>query len=79
MCAQLHFNVCKERGVKLEKEHRYDHAPKSVETGHESNVTILWNEPVKTDETIPNTKPAYTIHGNEKGTCMLLRHCKVRR
>jgi hypothetical protein len=30
-CAQLHFNLCKEIGVKLDKEHWYDHVSKSVE------------------------------------------------
>jgi len=27
MCAQLHFNICKEIGVKLDNEHWYDHIP----------------------------------------------------
>ena len=35
LCAQLHFNVCKEIGVKLESNHWYDHVPKSTETSHE--------------------------------------------
>jgi len=28
VCAQLHFNICKELGVKLENKHWYDHVPK---------------------------------------------------
>jgi len=32
VCAQLHFNICKETGVKLDNKHWYDHVPKSVET-----------------------------------------------
>ena len=32
VCAQLHFNICKEAGAKLDKEHWYEHVPKSVET-----------------------------------------------
>ena len=43
MCAQLHFNMCKEVGIELENKHRYDHVPKSVETSHEGKVTIFWN------------------------------------
>jgi hypothetical protein len=39
--------------VKLDKEHWYDHVPESTETSHESKVTILWNQQVKTDRTIP--------------------------
>jgi len=35
-------------------------------------ITILWNQQVQTDRTIPNNKPDITIRGNEKGTCMLI-------
>jgi flagellar biosynthesis chaperone FliJ len=30
--AQIHFNICKERGVQLDKKHWYEHVPKSVVT-----------------------------------------------
>jgi hypothetical protein len=30
--AQLHFNICKETGVQLDKKHWYEHVTKSVET-----------------------------------------------
>jgi len=43
VCVQLHFNICKKTG-KLRHQHWYDHVPKSVETSHEGNVTILWNQ-----------------------------------
>jgi len=36
MCAQLHFNICKEIGIKLENKRWHDPVPKSVETSHES-------------------------------------------
>ena len=52
MCAQLHFDICKKTGVKLDKEHWYDHVPKSVETSHEGKVITLWNQQVQTDRTI---------------------------
>ena len=29
VCAQLHFNICKEAGLELDKKHRYEHVPKS--------------------------------------------------
>jgi hypothetical protein len=35
-------------------------------------VTILWNQQVHTDRTIPNSKPDIIIRDNEKGTCMLI-------
>ena len=27
VCAQLHFNICKETGVQLDKKHWYEHVP----------------------------------------------------
>jgi len=71
VCAQLHFNICKETAVQLDKKHRYEHVPKSVETGQGGKVTLLWNQQVQTDRTIPNNKPDIIINVNEKGTCML--------
>jgi len=64
--AQLHFNICKEMGVKLESERWYEHAPKPVETSHEIKVAILRNQQVQTDRTMPNSKPDITIRDNEK-------------
>jgi hypothetical protein len=43
VCAQLHFNTCKEMGVKLHNEHWYDHIPKLAGISSEGEVTILWN------------------------------------
>jgi hypothetical protein len=72
VCTQLHFNICKETGVQLDKNHWYEHVPKSVETGPGDNVTILWNQKFQTDKTIPNNKPDIIIRDNEKRTCMLI-------
>jgi hypothetical protein len=72
VCAQPHFNVCKEIWIKLNNEHLYDHAPKSDKTSHEGKVTMLWNQQVQTDRTIPNNKPGIIIPDNEKGTFMLI-------
>jgi hypothetical protein len=41
VCAQLHFNICKKIGVKLNNKHWYDHVPKSVKISHESKVTHI--------------------------------------
>jgi hypothetical protein len=70
--AQLHFNICKEIGVKLDTKHWYEHVPKSVETSRGGKVTILWNQQIQTDRTIPNNKPDIVICDYEKGTCMLI-------
>ena len=72
VCAQLHFNTCKETRVQLDKKHWYEHVPKSLETGQGGNVTILWNQQVQTDRTIPNNKPDIINRDNEKRTCMLI-------
>ena len=72
MCAQLHFNIFKEKGVKLNKKHWYEHVPKSVETSQAGKVTVLWNQQVQTDTTIPNNKSHIIICDNEKGTRMLI-------
>ena len=72
VCAQLHCNICKETGVQLDKKYWYEHVPKSVETGQGGNVTILWNQQVQTDRTIPNNKPDIIIRDNEKRTYMLI-------
>ena len=31
VCAQLHFNICKETRVQVDKKHWYEHVPKSIE------------------------------------------------
>jgi hypothetical protein len=41
--AQLHFNICKEIGVKLDNEHWHDHVLKLVKIKHEGKVTVLCN------------------------------------
>jgi len=46
--------------------------PKSVETSQGGKVTLLWNQQVQTDRTIPNNKPDIIIRDNEKGTYMLI-------
>ena len=59
-------------GYNQTKKHRYEHVPKSVETSQGGKVTILWNQKIQTDGSIPNNKPDIIIRNNEKGTCMLI-------
>jgi hypothetical protein len=72
VCARLHFNICKELGVKLDSELWYEYVPKSVETSPLGKVPILWNQQVQTHRTIPNNKPDIIIRDNEKGTYILI-------
>jgi hypothetical protein len=56
----------------MDKKLWYEHVPKSVETSQGGTVTILWNQQLQTDSTIPNNKSDIIIRDNEKGTCMLI-------
>ena len=58
--------------MQLDKKHWYEYVPNSVVTNQEGKVTILWNQQVHTDRTIPNNKPDIIIRDNEKRTCMLI-------
>jgi len=64
--------IIKEMGVKLDNEHWYDHAPKSVEKCHECKIIILWNQQVRTERTTPKKKPDIIIRDNKQGTCILI-------
>ena len=46
VCAQLHFNICKETGIQLDKKHWYELVPKSVETRRQGNHIV---EPTNTE------------------------------
>jgi len=62
----------RKQGYSLTKKHWYELVTKSLETSQEGKVTILWNQKLQTDRTIPNNKPDIIICDNEKGTCMLI-------
>ena len=61
---QIHFNICKEIGVQLDKKHWHEHVPYSVVTNQGGKVAILWNQQVQTDRTISNNKPDIIIRDN---------------
>ena len=64
MRAQLEFNICKETRVQMDKKHWYEHMPKLIETSQGGKVTILWNQQIQTDRTIPNNKSDIIIRDN---------------
>ena len=43
----------------IAQKHWCEHVPKSVETSQGSKVTVLWNQQIQTDRTIPNNKPRH--------------------
>jgi hypothetical protein len=69
VCTQVHFNICKEKGVNLDNEYWCEHVPKLVETIREGKVTILLNQQVQTDITIHNNKLDVIIRHNEEVDC----------
>jgi hypothetical protein len=72
VCAQLHFNIYKEIGVKLHNKAWFDLVPKSVETSHDGKVIILLSQHVRNDRTVPYNKLGIKIRDNKKGTGMLI-------
>ena len=59
-------------GVRIKENHWYEHVPNSVETTQGGKITILWNQQVQTDRTIPNNKPDIIIRDTEQRTCVLI-------
>jgi hypothetical protein len=72
LSAQLHFNICKESEVQLSNKRWNELLSTLVETSRGGKVTVLLNEKVQTDRTIPSNKPEISIRDNEKGTYMLI-------
>jgi hypothetical protein len=58
--------------VQLDKKHWYEHVPNRLVTNQGGKVTILWDQQVQMDRTIPNNKPDIIIRDNEKRKCMLI-------
>ena len=58
--------------MQLDKKHWYEHVPNSVVISQGGKMTILWNQQVQTDRTIPNNRPDIITRDNEERTCMLI-------
>ena len=71
-CVHNYTSTYARKRVQMDKKRWYEHVPKSVQTSPGGKVTVLWNQQVQTDRTIPNNKPDIIIHDNDKGTCMLV-------
>jgi hypothetical protein len=78
VCGQLHINICKETGVKLDNEHWYKNAPKLVKSP-EGKITILWNPQVQNRQNIPNNKLDIIICDNEKRRTSMLIDVSISR
>jgi len=62
----------RKQGCNWKKKHWYEHVTKSVKTSQGGKLTILWNQQIQTDRTIPKNKPDIIIRDNERETCMLI-------
>jgi hypothetical protein len=65
MCAQLHFNICKEIGIQLD-------VGMTLYRNQLKQVMKVKNQRVRTERTIPINKPDIIISDNKQGTCMLI-------
>jgi len=57
--------------VNLDKERCCEQAPTVVGKSYESELTVLWNQQVKNDRTIPNNKSDIIIRDNVNRTCVI--------
>ena len=80
--AQLHLDICRHYGIKVEAECWYQHKPERVMENEKA--TILWDSPIITDKHVPCNKPDIVIQ-EKKSDCRLtsqtppqghLDHCK---
>jgi len=70
MCAEMNFKICKGIRVKCDNKHWCDYVPTLEETGRGGKVTILWNQQVQTDRTVPNNKlDIKTVIINKEHAC----------
>ena len=55
VAAQLHLDICRHYGIKVEAECWYQHKPEQVIENEKA--TILWDSPIITDRHVPCNKP----------------------
>jgi len=66
----MNFNIYKGIWVKFDNKHWCDRVPYLVETGRGGKVTILWNQQMQTDRTVPNNKlDIKTVIINKEHAC----------
>jgi hypothetical protein len=69
VCTQLHFSICEQAGVNVERGRQYEPTPKPVETSQDNQVTVLCNQQIITDRTTPCNKPVIILRRRKgKGT-----------
>ena len=61
VAAQLHLDICKHYGIKVEADCWYQNKPEQVMENEKAN--ILWDSPIITDRHVPYNKPDTVIQG----------------
>ena len=63
VAAQLHLDICRHYGIRVEEECWYQHKPEGVMENEKA--TILWDSPIITDRHVPCNKPDISYTGEE--------------
>jgi hypothetical protein len=68
---QLHYSICKALGIEMtDKWYTHTHTPKPV-CEHE-DMTVLWNQGVRTDREVTANKPDTVIKNKKEKTCIMI-------
>ena len=70
VAAQLHQNICKHYGIKVQADCSYKHKPEWVMQNEKA--TILWNSPIITNRHVPCNKPDIVIQEKKADRCQII-------
>ena len=70
VAAQLHLDICRHCGIKVEAECWYQHKPEQVMENEKA--TILWDSPIITDRHVPYKKPDIVIQEKKSDSCQII-------
>lgn len=69
ICKLVHFEICK--GLKINTTEKwYNHTPNPVTTT--GPITIIYNQPIHTDRTIPANKPDIILKDHQNKKCLII-------
>ena len=70
VAAQLHQDICRHYGIKVEAECWYQNKPEQVMENEKA--TILWDSPIITDTHVPCNKPDIVIQEKKSDRCQII-------
>jgi len=70
VAAQLHLDICKKYGIKVDAKSWYEHKPERVMEN--DKATILLDSQIITDRHIPFNKPDKVIKDHETNKCLII-------